>query len=97
MNELVFDICRVLATIAGLVVAYYVVPALKSAVSKVEDDKLKEFISQCVYAAQQQFSKETDTGKAKYNYVQQMVSDWLKNKGIDITEKQLKIYWNIAK
>lgn len=91
MNDLVFDICRVLVTIAGLVVAYYVVPALKSTIAKIEDEKLKDFISQCVYAAQQQFSKETDTGKAKYNYVQQMVSDWLRNRGIEISERQLKM------
>lgn len=89
MNEIVFDICRILATITGLVVAYYIIPALRVVVKNHIDENITGFITACVYAAQQIFKKEDTI--LKKNYVIRAVRDWLKERRIEITDEQLEI------
>jgi hypothetical protein len=53
MNEIVFDVARLIATITGLVVAYYIIPVLKTVVQNHIDENITGFINSCVYAAEQ--------------------------------------------
>lgn len=89
MNDLVFEICRIIATIIGLVVAYYVVPALKAMVENHTDSNINGFINAAVYAAQQTYNKEDTALKKKY--VVKVVTDWLNERDIHITNEQLDI------
>lgn len=90
MNEIVFDICRLVATIIGLVIAYYVIPALKAAVAKIEDDKLHDFINSCVYAAEQLY-RDPKTGAIKKKYVETTITKWLEDSGITVTADQIDV------
>lgn len=87
MNEIVFDVCKILATIAGLIVAYYVVPALKALIRRYLDDDITGFIHSAVYAAQQTLKDNT----MKKKYVLKAVREWLENHKITITDEQLEI------
>jgi hypothetical protein len=87
MSDIVFDICRVAATVAGLFVAYYVIPALKVVVQNHIDSNITGFINSAVYAAQQTL---TDNSMKK-KYVVKTVSEWLNERNIKITDEQLDI------
>ena len=89
MDDLTFIILRVVTTAVALVIAYYVVPALKVVVQNHIDENVTGFINACVYAAQQQFKPED--GAIKKNYVLKNVREWLQERGIEITEEQLNI------
>jgi len=89
MDDMIFNLCRIVATIIGLVVAWYVVPALKTVVQNHIDKNITGFINACVYAAQQQFKPED--GAIKKTFVLKHVKEWLQVRGIEITEDQLDI------
>lgn len=87
MNEMIFEICRVIAIIIGAILAYYIVPAFKAFVEKHIDDNLTGFINACVYAAQQTIEDNAD----KKQFVLDRVTEWLKSKEITISPEQLDI------
>lgn len=90
MNEIVFDVCRIVATIIGIVVAYYVIPALKTVVQNHIDENITGFINSCVYAAEQIYN-DPKTGTTKKKFVLKAVTDWLNARNIKITDEQLNI------
>lgn len=87
MSENVFEICRVVAVLIGLVIAYYIVPVLKILIERHVDENITDFITSCVYAAQQTI---TDN-KEKKQFVLDRVTAWLKSKNIEINPEQLDI------
>lgn len=87
MDEMTFEICRIIAIIIGAILAYYIIPALRVFVSKYVDDNLTEFVKSCVYAAQQTM---TDNA-GKKQFVLDRVTEWLKSKEIAISPEQLDI------
>ena len=87
MNEMIFEICRVIAIIIGAILAYYIVPALRTFVEKHIDDNLTGFINACVWAAQQTIEDNAD----KKQFVLDRVTEWLKSKDIAISPEQLDI------
>lgn len=87
MNEMIFEICRMVAVIIGLVLAYYIIPCLKAMVANHLDDNVHGFIKACVYAAQQTIADNED----KKNYVLSQATEWLNQKDIHISEDQLDI------
>ena len=93
MNELVFDVCRVIATVIGIVIAYYIVPALKALIKQHLDTEMIKFIKACVYAAEQTLTPKdgTPNGGVKKKFVEKEVSEWLTSKGIKITDTQLDV------
>ena len=90
MNDIVFDVCRIVATVIGIIIAYYVIPALKTVVREHLDFKTKEFINSCVYAAEQIYN-DPKTGTTKKKFVLKAVTDWLNARSIKITDEQLNI------
>lgn len=87
MNELIFELFRMIAIIIGLVLAYYVIPCLRAMVAKHIDDNTTDFIKACVYAAQQTMTDNED----KKNYVLSQATEWLNQKDISISDEQLNI------
>ena len=87
MNDLFFEIFRMMAVIIGLVLAYYIVPVLKAMVAKHLDDNTTDFIKMCVYAAQQTIKDNAD----KKAYVMDMANKWLIEHDVNISAEQLEI------
>ena len=87
MNDMIFELFRMIAIIIGLVLAYYIIPCLKAMVAKHLDDNTADFIRMCVYAAQQTMTDNED----KKNYVLSQATEWLSQKDIHISEAQLDI------
>lgn len=87
MDTILFEICRMVAVIIGLVLAYYVIPVLKMAVIKHMDDNTVDFIKSCVYAAQQTL-KDNELKKA---YVLEQATAWLADHDVDMSPEQLDI------
>lgn len=87
MNEMIFEVCRIIAIIIGAILAYYIVPALRTFVEKHIDDNLTGFINACVWAAQQTIEDNAD----KKQFVLDRVTEWLKSKDIAISPEQLDI------
>ena len=87
MNELIFELCRIVAVIIGALLAYYIIPCLRAMVAKHLDDNTIDFIRSCVYAAQQTMTDNED----KKNYVLSQATEWLNQKDIHISEAQLDI------
>ena len=87
MNELIFELCRVIAIIIGAILAYYVIPCLRAMIEKHVDENITGFINACVYAAQQTMTDNEE----KKSYVLEQVTRWLNQKGIDISEEQSDI------
>ena len=91
MNDMLFEVCRIAATIIGLVIAYYVIPALKVMVDKYADETLKDFVSACVYAAQQTITSGSDKNQKKKALVMNQVEAWLKDHNVDMSAEQVEI------
>lgn len=89
MDEMTFLIMRVVVSVVGVIVAYYLVPLLKQAIEKAEDEKLADFIRAAVYAAQQTMKGES--GEKRKEWVLEMVSDWLTSHKIKITAEQISL------
>ena len=87
MNELIFELCRVIAIIIGAILAYYVIPCLRAMIEKHVDENITGFINACVYAAQQTITDNEE----KKSYVLEQVTRWLNQRGIDISEEQIDI------
>lgn len=88
MNEMTYDICRIITTVIALSVAWYVIPMIKRAMARMEDESLRDFIIRCVYAAEQIVKTGGDD---KFAYVEKLALEWLNNHSIKITQEQLKM------
>ena len=87
MNEYMFEICRVAAIIIGALLAYHIIPVLKAYIAKYWDENLLDFVKSCVYAAQQTMENNVD----KKRYVLAQVGEWIRMKGMDISDEQIDI------
>ena len=87
MDDMLFEVCRIIAIIIGAVLAYYIVPALRVFVEKHIDENITGFINACVYAAQQTITDNSD----KKQFVLDRVTEWLTGKGITVSPEQLDI------
>ncbi len=89
MNDITFDIYKVVVIIIGFLVGFYLIPALKRMANNIQDEQLRKFVKSAVYMAQQ--TMKSDDGTIKFNRVRDLVTEWLNDHGMNITEEQLKI------
>ena len=89
MNDITFDIYKVVVIIIGFLVGFYLIPALKRMANNIQDEQLRKFVKSAVYMAQQ--TMKSDDGTIKFNRVRNLVTEWLNDHGMNITEEQLKI------
>lgn len=90
MNEYMFDLVILVVIVCVTLVTRYVIPYLKALVHSLEYDELLDTVKQAVKAAEQTI-KASGQGKAKKAEVEAFISNWLAEKGIHITEKQIDI------
>lgn len=88
MNEITFDVLKIIVSICAALVTAYVIPYLKT----LKDDKryasLVGIVEVAVRAAEQTIP-EPNEGKLKKAEVLSFVSDWLSSRGIKITNDEL--------
>ncbi|MEZ3444297.1 MAG: phage holin [Lachnospiraceae bacterium] len=89
MNEIVFEILRLLVLLAVFVVTCYLLPLIKS---KIGQDKLEEvtkWVNAAVLMAQQVYYAQT--GAERKSIVVDLMKDILIAKNISISDKQLDL------
>lgn len=88
MNEITFDILKVVISVCAALITVYAVPYLKT----LKDDKryaqLLEMIGVAVRAAEQTI-KGAGKGVEKKKEVENIIYAWLMEKGIEITPEQI--------
>lgn len=88
MNELTFDILKIVVSVCAALITVYVVPYIKA----LRQDKRYESIMGMVEIAVraiEQTRKEQGQGKLKKAEVETFITEWLTDQGIKITDKEL--------
>lgn len=88
MNEFSFLILKLILAASASLITGYLVPVLKEYLDQMRNQKLAKAIQDAVKAAEQTF-KGSGQGTAKKEDVLKSITEWLEEKGIRITDKQL--------
>ena len=88
VNELTFDILKIVVSVCAALVTVYLVPYLKTLKEDKRYASLVEMVEVAVRAAEQTI-KEPHEGKLKKTEVVQFVTEWLDKQGIKITPEEL--------
>lgn len=89
MNDLTFNILKIVISVAIALITTYLVPFLKEKFKEAKNKELTQAIEIAVRAAEQTF-KESGMGKAKKDDVLNYILAWLTKNGIKITDTQLE-------
>lgn len=87
MNELTFNILKVVISICAVLVTVYGIPYLKTLKEDKRYDSLVQIIEIAVRAAEQVL--KTESGTMKKAEVMKFVREWLDRQGIKITDGEL--------
>lgn len=88
MNELTFNILKIVVSVATVFISLYVIPLLKEKLSESKYQRLLEMVEIAVRAAEQTI-KGSGQGAVKKEQVLESVSFWMLQHGVDITSEQL--------
>lgn len=88
MNEITFNILKIVVSISAALISAYVIPLLKQKIAESKDRRLLEMVEIAVRAAEQTI-KGSGTGALKKEEVIGDVTKWMVSHGILITEEQL--------
>ena len=85
MNEIIYDVTRVVVVVIATVIARYLIPWLKAQLNEHTDENINGIIMAAVLAAQQTIGDNEE--KKKFVFTE--VSKWLSDHGITIDAAQL--------
>ena len=88
MNDITFNILKIVITIATALVSAYVIPLLREKLKEAKYQRLVGIIGVAVSAAEQTI-KGSGQGAVKKDAVITFVTDWMVKHGIKITQDQL--------
>lgn len=88
MNDLTFNILKIVISVVAALIAYYLIPVLKEKVKDAKYKKLIDAVKTAVEAAEQTF-KESGMGKVKKDEVIKFVTSWMVEQGFIISDEQL--------
>jgi LL-H family phage holin len=88
MNDLTFNLLKIVISVVAALIAYYVIPFLKEKVKEAKYKDLVEAVKIAVDAAEQTF-KEGGMGKLKKEDVIKFITSYLNDNKIDISDDQL--------
>lgn len=88
MNNIVYSILYIAVVVIAAVIARFIVPLIKGALSKQENQYIADIVKTAVWAAEQTV-KGAGQGEVKKEQVVIKVRAWLYERGINITESQL--------
>lgn len=88
MNDLTFNILKIVVSVVIAIIAYYVIPYIKR---RIESDKYKDLLDMINIAVQaaEQAIKGKGMGKLKKENVMTFITSWAEKAGIKITQDQL--------
>ena len=88
MNEITFNILKIVVSVSAALISAYVIPLLKQKIAEIKDRRLLDAVKTAVRAAEQTI-KGSGMGNVKKDEVLTFVTMWLFDQGINITDKQL--------
>ena len=88
MNDLTFNILKIVISVVAALIGYYLIPFLKEKVKEAKYKDLVEAVKVAVDAAEQTF-KEGGMGKLKKEDVIKFITSYLNDNKIDISDAQL--------
>jgi LL-H family phage holin len=88
MNDLTFNILKIVVSVVMALIAYYVIPYIKN---RIKNDKYKELLEMIDVAVQaaEQSTKGKGMGALKKENVTIFIKSWIEQVGIKITDEQL--------
>ena len=89
MNELTFNVLKIVVSVVSALVAVYLIPFIKTKTAEAKYEKLLHIVSVAVRAAEQTI-KGSGQGAVKKEEVITFVTKWMVNQGISITQEQLE-------
>lgn len=91
MNDILFEILKVLVMVAALVIARYIVPWVKEKIGAENLNTVTQWAKYAVLMAQQAPALWDKTGEDKKDYVTKFLKKLLTAKNISISDEQLDI------
>lgn len=88
MNEITFNILKIVVSVSAALISAYVIPLLKAKIAESKDKRLMDAVNTAVKAAEQTI-KGSGHGAIKKDEVLTFVTMWLFDQGIKITKEQL--------
>lgn len=88
MNDITFNILKIVVTVATALISAYVIPLLKEKLNDSKYQKLLDIVEVAVRAAEQTI-QGSGQGAVKKDEVLNFVSEWMMIHGIDINPDQL--------
>ena len=88
MNDQTFNILKIVISVVAALIAYYMIPIAKWHIKSAANAELVEMINIAVRAAEQT-TKGSGMGAVKKENVIIFMTNWLNEKGIEISDKQL--------
>lgn len=88
MNDITFNILKIVVTIATALISVYVIPLLKEKLHDAKYERLLEIVDVAVRAAEQTI-KGSGLGSVKKDEVINFVTSWMLIHGIEISDDQL--------
>lgn len=88
MNELTFDILKVVVSVCAALVTVYLIPYLKTLKEDKRYGALVDMVEVAVKAAEQTF-RTSGQGAAKKEEVMKFVTEWMRSHGINIDSYQI--------
>ena len=88
MNDLTFNILKIVISVVAALIAYYLIPVLKKVIADAKYKELVKIVSIAVEAAEQTY-KQSGMGKVKKEDVLNFVTNWLNDKSIEVSPEQL--------
>lgn len=86
MNELTFNILKIVVAVATVFISAYVIPLLKEKLNDSRYNRLLDMVEIAVRAAEQTIKAD---GAVKKDEVVKFVTEWMIAHGISITQEQL--------
>lgn len=87
MNDLTFNLLKIVISIATALIAAYLVPFIKNRLHNDKNAELYQMVNIAVLAAEQTIG--AGEGKLKKEEVIKFVTNWMLERGIVITDEQL--------
>ena len=88
MNDLTFNILKIVVAVATVFVSAYVIPLLREKLHDSRYNRLLDMVEIAVRAAEQTI-KGSGKGMEKKKEVENIIYAWLMEKGIEITPEQI--------
>lgn len=89
MNEIIFEVIKIVVMLAALVITRYLVPWIREKIGAEKLNEIEKWVRFAVLKAQQVMQSETGTDKKAY--VTQFLKELLIAKNISISDEQLEV------